>query len=168
MGQQQLLLLVLATVIVGIAIVVGINAFSEKSVTTNYDSLLQDAMRVATDAQAWKSKPQLFGGSPDATKADADDFTGVDFIDLGYAAATVTGATNQCYGNLNGVYQLTPAATGLTIEAISVTNQNLITVQVDGILTSDVSLSATAAEQVRGGQMTDGSGAQAVSSPTCT
>ena len=167
MGQQQLLLLVLAIVIVGIAIVVGINAFSEKSVSSNYDSLMQDAMRISTDAQAWKSKPELFGGSTDATKTDANDFTGVNFIGLGYSAATVTGGTNQCYSNLNGVFQLTPTADGLTVEAASITNQNLITVEINGILTSDVTLSATAAEQVRGGQMTDGTGAQAVAALAC-
>ena len=85
MGQQQLLLLVLGIVIVGIAIVVGINAYSENSVKSNFDALLQDGLRIASDAQSWKSKPELFGGSDDATKTDADDFIGSDFVQLGYA-----------------------------------------------------------------------------------
>ena len=46
MGQQQLLLLVMGIVIVGMAILVGINAYSENSVRTNWDSLLQDAVRM--------------------------------------------------------------------------------------------------------------------------
>ncbi|MCS7081678.1 MAG: hypothetical protein N2561_09800 [Bacteroidetes bacterium] len=62
MGQQQLLLLVLGTVIVGTAIVVGIQAFSANAKKANQDAMLQDLLRLATDAQAWVKKPTEFGG----------------------------------------------------------------------------------------------------------
>nr|BCX01718.1 MAG: hypothetical protein KatS3mg041_1764 [Bacteroidota bacterium] len=62
MGQQQLLLLVLGIVIVGIAIVVGIQAFSANAKKANQDAMLQDLLRLATDAQAWAKKPVEFGG----------------------------------------------------------------------------------------------------------
>ena len=42
MGQQQLILLVLATVIVGLAIVIGIRAFTENSIRANSDAMVQD------------------------------------------------------------------------------------------------------------------------------
>ena len=57
MGQQQLILLVLATVIVGIAIVVGIRAFTENSAKSNADAMTQDAVRMANDVQAWSRSP---------------------------------------------------------------------------------------------------------------
>ena len=56
MGQQQLLLLVLGIVIVGLAVVVGIQAFSENQKKANSDALVNDAIRIASDAQAWKLK----------------------------------------------------------------------------------------------------------------
>lgn len=57
MGQQQLLLLVLGIVIVGLAVVVGIQAFSENQKQANADQMVNDAIRIASDAQAWKLKP---------------------------------------------------------------------------------------------------------------
>ena len=90
MGQQQLLLLVLGIVLAGIAILVGINSYSENSVKTNWDALLQDALRMASDAQSWKARPELFGGSPDATKSNVDDFSEVDFLSMGYAGVRIT------------------------------------------------------------------------------
>ena len=62
MGQQQLLLLVLGIVIVGLAVVVGIQAFSENQKQSNADMMVNDAIRIASDAQAWKLKPSAFGG----------------------------------------------------------------------------------------------------------
>ena len=51
MGQQQLLLLVLGIVIVGLAVVVGIQAFSENQKKSNADALVNDAIRIASYAQ---------------------------------------------------------------------------------------------------------------------
>ena len=63
MGQQQLLLLVLGIVIVGLAVVVGINAFSENRTKSNADALVTDGLRIASDVQAWALKPGQFGGA---------------------------------------------------------------------------------------------------------
>lgn len=96
MGQQQLLLLVLGIVIVGLAVVVGIQAFSENQKKANADALVNDAIRIASDAQAWKLKPTAFGGGADATK-----WNGLTFAQLGYEAASGGG-----YENLNGTFSL--------------------------------------------------------------
>ncbi|MDA0875367.1 MAG: GspE/PulE family protein [Bacteroidetes bacterium] len=80
MGQQQLLLLVLGIVIVGLAVVVGIQAFSENQKQANADQMVNDAIRIASDAQAWKLKPGAFGGGASAT-----NWTGLDFGQIGYA-----------------------------------------------------------------------------------
>ena len=158
MGQQQLLLLVLGIVIVGIAILVGINAYSENSVKTNWDSLLQDALRIANDAQSWKAKPELFGGSDDATKDDEDDFVGANFLQLAYAPTLVSGTGGICYQNVNGLYKLTAATTGLTIEGQNASNQNQVTIEVTGNLEDDVELIWTGAASLRGGADSAGVG----------
>ncbi len=62
MGQQQLLLLVLGIVIVGLAVVVGIQAFGENQKKSNQDAMVNDGIRIASDAQAWALKPAAFGG----------------------------------------------------------------------------------------------------------
>lgn len=165
MGQQQLLLLVLGIVIVGIAIVVGINAYSENSIKSNFDALLQDALRIASDAQSWKQKPEDFGGSPDATKAVQYDFSAVDFVGLAYSSQLIVTADNLCYSNQNGNYLLIPGDS-LGIVGGNVANQNQVTVTVGGVLEADVNLDNTAS--IRGGELLDGTGASAITDPPCT
>lgn len=62
MGQQQLLLIVLSAIIVGISIVVGINMFSEGAGQSNLDAVTQDLVTIGTRAQEWYRKPALLGG----------------------------------------------------------------------------------------------------------
>lgn len=167
MGQQQLLLLVLGIVIVGIAIVVGINAYAENSVKSNYDAILQDGLRIASDAQAWKAKPELFGGQDDALKQDQADFTGALFSHWGYSLANMNTA-GTCYLNLNGEYHITQATSaGLIIVGQSDQHQNQVSVTVVGTLEPDVSL-APATAQVQGGALVNGGGAGTLQSLTCT
>jgi len=167
MGQQQLLLLVLGIVIVGLATVVGINAYGENSTKSNWDALLQDSMRIANDGQSWKQKPELFSGSSDATKGVLADFTGVDFVQLGFTGSAISGS-GSCYQNLNGIYKLTPTTGGLTVEGVSLTNLNKVTLEVDGILADNIVLQKGAGESVRGGvDLSDGSTAT-VAAPTCS
>jgi len=167
MGQQQLLLLVLGIVIVGLATVVGIDAYGENSTKANWDALLQDSMRIASDGQSWKQKPELFSGSPDATKGDLDDYSGVDFLQLGFSGSSVTGS-GTCYQNLNGTYKLTATTSGLTIEGVSLTNENKVTLEVNGTLSDNIVLQKSSGESVRGGtDLSDGSQAT-VAAPTCS
>lgn len=101
MGQQQLLLLVLGIVIVGIAVVAGIQAFSEGKAKAEQDAAVSDAMRIITDIQAWKLKPAAFGGGESKT------FDEVTFNALG-VSTTGDGADsdNAKYETLNGCYDL--------------------------------------------------------------
>ena len=62
MGQQQLLLLVLSAIIVGISIVIGINMFASSAVQANQDAVLQDCMNIAARAQEWYRRPAVMGG----------------------------------------------------------------------------------------------------------
>jgi type II secretory pathway pseudopilin PulG len=62
MGQQQLLLIVLGVIIVGIAVVVGINVFTASSVQANSDALVADCTNLAAMAQQYYRKPTALGG----------------------------------------------------------------------------------------------------------
>ncbi len=75
MGQQQLLLVVLSTVIVGIAIVVGINIVTTSAGQANFDAVMQDLITLGERAREWYRKPELKGGGGNsfvALQADAD------------------------------------------------------------------------------------------------
>lgn len=109
MGQQQLLLLVLGIVIVGIAVVAGIQAFSEGKTKADRDAAQSDAMRIISDVQAWKLKPAAFGGGANATAAD---FANVSFTAIGIPPASVT---NGFYKTSNACIQLTGSASGATV-----------------------------------------------------
>ena len=144
MGQQQLILLVLATVIVGIAIIIGIRAFTENGIRANSDAMVQDMVRMASDAQAWKQKPAPFGGQSDITPAlklikDAPaDYTGITFTQLGYPEVA------GLYENLNGHFTVTGVTAGATISGCNVQKKNLVVLSVSGI--TDTSIVQTTLE----------------------
>ena len=131
MGQQQLLLLVLGIVIVGLAVVVGIQAFSENQQKANLDAMVNDGVRIASDLQAWSLKPQAFGGP-----ASGEGITDAEFADLGYD----TDASGN-YINLNGSYTL---ASGV-IEGTGVQNtDNKVQITVTGASPDSITTVTTA------------------------
>ena len=103
MGQQQLLLIVLGTIIVGVAVVVGINMFTTGAINAERDALVQDVNNIASSAAAYWRKPAALGGG-------ARDFTGISDV-------TVFGADSS---NANGTF------------AMSVTNATTIVVTATG------------------------------------
>ena len=62
MGQQQLLFIVLAVIVGGIAVVVGINLFTTDAVASNRDGLNSDLNTVGSDALQYYRKPTALGG----------------------------------------------------------------------------------------------------------
>ncbi len=85
MGQQQLLLIVLGVIIVGIAVAAGITMFSSSAASANFDAVVSDMNKIASDAQAWYRKPASMGGGGRA-------FTGVTLAKLGALASNTNGA----------------------------------------------------------------------------
>ena len=95
MGQQQLLLIVLGVIIVGIAIVVGINLFQSSAVDANRNAVIKDLMNIAIKAQEYYKKPTPLGGG-------GTSFAG--FV-------MPTGLSS----NANGTYTLTATAANVVI-----------------------------------------------------
>ncbi len=62
MGQQQLLLIVLGVIIVGIAVVVGINLFNASAEESTKDTLVSEGTNLGALAQQYFKKPSEMGG----------------------------------------------------------------------------------------------------------
>lgn len=97
MGQQQLLLIVLGVIIVGIAVVVGINVFTASAMQANRDATISDLTNLASLAQQHYRKPTALGGG-------GNTFTGwtipasIDTTGNGTYAATVAAQTVTLVG----------------------------------------------------------------------
>jgi hypothetical protein len=107
MGQQQLLLIVLSVIIVGIAVVVGINMFNDQAAGSNLDAINADLMNLASRAQQHWRRPVSMGGG------------GHSFELLTATPAGLAYLTTQP-SNENGIYSIsTPGnATNVTIQGI--------------------------------------------------
>uniref|UniRef100_A0A7V3E8D2 Uncharacterized protein n=1 Tax=Ignavibacterium album TaxID=591197 RepID=A0A7V3E8D2_9BACT len=62
MGQQQLLLIVLGVIIVGIAVVVGINLFNANAEESAKDTMISEGTNLGALAQQYYKKPTAMGG----------------------------------------------------------------------------------------------------------
>ena len=99
MGQQQLLLIVLGVIIVGIAVVVGINVFTASSANANRDAVISDLTTLAAMAQQHYRKPVAMGGGGNAfdkskgAKSAWDVPASLDTTANGVYVATAVGAT---------------------------------------------------------------------------
>jgi hypothetical protein len=62
MGQQQLLLLILGVIIVGLAIAVGLSLFAANSVQSNKDAMINDINNIAANAYQFYIRPTSMAG----------------------------------------------------------------------------------------------------------
>jgi hypothetical protein len=62
MGQQQLLLIILGVIIVGIAIAVGLSMFSSQSISSNKDAVINDLNNLFANAYQFRIRPTSMGG----------------------------------------------------------------------------------------------------------
>ena len=116
MGQQQLLLLILGIVIVSAAVMYGIQAFDENRVKSREDSEVHKLMDLASQAQAWKSKPVLMGGGRATDSADFSGFT------VGTIGLMATGGPDTSpYVNFLGAgcFRFFPSTSNLRINVLN-------------------------------------------------
>lgn len=62
MGQQQLLLIVLGVIVIGIAILMGIILFQQNAIEQKRDLLINEGITVANNAREYFHKPSTYGG----------------------------------------------------------------------------------------------------------
>ena len=118
MGQQQLLLVILVTILVGIATVVAINVFGDAAARANVDAVRQDLLQGASGAQAVWTKPRALGGAggdftrfaanPEDLEQGLDD-TEAFLLAMGMpvrcAGTTIDGEEITECSNENGLYR---------------------------------------------------------------
>ncbi|MBN1398296.1 MAG: hypothetical protein JXA06_09730 [Bacteroidetes bacterium] len=93
MGQQQLLLIILGVIIVGIAIAVGLSLFTANSIQANKDAIINDINNIAANAYQYRIRTASMGGGnnsydgyliPSRLQSNSN------------ASYTATGAGNAC------------------------------------------------------------------------
>ncbi len=112
MGQQQLLLIILGVIIVGIAIAVGLSLFSAQSIQSNKDAIINDLNNIAAHAYQYRIRPASMAGGAGSY--------------VGYSIPT------KMATNANATYTCTPTATHVTFSAVSSNNSaNTVSAQID-------------------------------------
>lgn len=99
MGQQQLLLVILVTILVGIATLVAFNVFGTAAEEANRDAVRQDIMAAAAQAQAIWTRPAMMDGA-------GQDFSTITAVQL-LPRLNIPGAINDAgteVENENGTY----------------------------------------------------------------
>lgn len=104
MGQQQLLLIILGVIIVGIAIAVGITMFADNAVSSNRDAITTDLMHLAAKAKHYYKRPSSMGGG-------GHNFTGLTADAAGMAKLVTTSFSD----NSNATYSIVTAGDGTTV-----------------------------------------------------
>jgi hypothetical protein len=66
LGQQQILLIVLALIIVGIAVAMGILIFRQNAIESKRDIVMNECTNLADMAMTYSKKPRAFGGGGNA------------------------------------------------------------------------------------------------------
>jgi hypothetical protein len=95
MGQQQLLLIILGVIIVGIAIAVGISQFGANSTQANKDGVTSGLINLSANSYQFRIRPSTMGGGSNSY--------------VGYAIPSQM-ATDQ-----NGTYAISGTPTGTQI-----------------------------------------------------
>lgn len=130
MGQQQLLLLVLAAVIVGAAILLGISLFGQGAAQANQEAVVHDIMNIASRAQTWYRRPVAMGGG------------GRSFAGLNGNLAPI----NWPASNMNGTYTISGgngSSATITGDGFEDGNDDGTPLQVVAIITPDSITSLT-------------------------
>jgi Tfp pilus assembly protein PilE len=107
MGQQQLLLIILGVIVVGIAVAVGITMFQDNAVSANRDAVVNDLVNLAARAQQFYRRPTSLGGGQNSF-------------------ALLSGATSICklvnvpttstsWQNANGTYAIQSAVDSMVV-----------------------------------------------------
>ncbi|MFZ1978686.1 MAG: hypothetical protein WAV76_12085 [Bacteroidota bacterium] len=120
MGQQQLLLIILSVIIVGIATAVGLSLFTAQAIEANKDAIINDISNLASNAYQFRIRPISMGGG------------GNSYLGSNGAIYTIP---IRLRSDENGTYSVTVTANFIVITAVSAqnpTNTVTITIGSDG------------------------------------
>lgn len=95
MGQQQLLLIILGLIIIGVAVVVGIGLFQDNAVDHNRALVIADLKVLGAKAQHYYSRPATMGGGSKSFVGLTADARGIGML-----------AGTKYTDNANGTYSI--------------------------------------------------------------
>lgn len=98
MGQQQLLLVILVTLLVGLAIILALSAMNEGAKSAALDGIRSELLELSVEAQGYFVRPTGMGGG-------GRTFYGISFNDLSISAE-VTGVENEIASNMYATYTI--------------------------------------------------------------
>ena len=126
MGQQQLLLIILGVIVVGIAVIVGITMFQDNAISANRDAVTNDLVGLGARAQQYFRRPTAVGGG------------GISFAGLTMAKLTER-VTGSQWVNPNGTFEIdgAPTATEVNLKGIGFEKSNGTFVEVQCRVTQD-------------------------------
>jgi hypothetical protein len=107
MGTQQLLLIVLGMVLIGIMVTAGIFLFQDQASATNRDQLSNDLVYLAVQAQKHYRRPAVLGGGSNS-----------------FGGLTISKLTNQP-SNANGSYVLSPDPVPGGVTSVTITGTGI-------------------------------------------
>ena len=119
MGQQQLILILLAIMVIGVAIAAALGLFSSNSAEQNKLSIINDLNNLRANARKYRMRPGTMAGGAGS-----------------YAGFTMP---SNLMSNANAVYTMAIAANELTVVATSIaipTNKITVVVDSKGDITS--------------------------------
>lgn len=98
MGTQQILLVVLGVIIVGISVTIALVVFGTSADQADKDAITQGCLKIVAAAQAYYRKPQMLGGG-------GNSFDGIQISDCG-----MNDAGDGSARDLSGWYAIASAA----------------------------------------------------------
>ena len=104
MGQQQLLLIILGLIIIGVAVVVGIGMFQDNAVDHNRALVIADLKTLASKAQHYYNRPITMGGGSKSFVGLTADARGIGLL-----------AGTKYTDNANGTYSIKTAGTATEV-----------------------------------------------------
>ena len=110
MGQQPLLILVFGIVSMGAIVVAGAYALNMGRTQNQRAMVIQEALQIVGDVQAWKQKPAMLGGG-----GGLPGFRNLTFKTLGYPHMLLS---NRVHKTEYGCYMLRKTGTAPDVELI--------------------------------------------------
>ena len=128
MGQQQLMIVVLSMIVVGIAVAVGISLFRETAVSSARDALITDLNTLGARAQAYYRRPKLLGGGgssfdavtiTDLTQSPENDNGRYFISSQSSSQVAITGIGKEVVGSDSLEVRITVTADDLALSVIN-------------------------------------------------
>lgn len=144
MGTQQLLLIVLGVIIVGVAIAVGITIFNNQAYNNNRQAVATELNTYGNNAMQWWKTPVGQGGAGRTFDEDADDAIAA-YIGFGADATAV-------YSTPTGKFQVTSAASETNVQITGIGTEKKGTVypkvvSTVNLVTGEITTDATGTDE---------------------